>query len=556
MANHSINRRLTTLAVSSLVMAVAGSLFTFSVFSDGLRRRFGFSSADVNLISGVGNTALYLSFLVIGPVYDTFGGTVTMIMATAAYSLGYALMWAAYVGALSFGSSSVTAIACFYFLAGFGSTAAYMAVVGINISNFPAGQMGITTGILLLFYGLSGTIYAQIYTIWYSGQTDSTGGFLLFLAISVAAVNVVGVFTMATVPAAGVSDVESSRAVAGKQAASAAAARGPITERSALLMASEADDAASPDGDANNEAIMMTDTHGHASAGNHEPPSRSKRPDGQPKARLLDDNAGIASPIDILKSPYFWLYAMVCIWQQGLTYVSNVSTIVTAIGGPGQEMDAVAKVGALHVTILSVGQSIGRFSFGIISDMVVSKLHKDRSVLLIVAELALIVPHFLLAVLGESSLRASSGALLYFCSASIGLGWGAAGALFPPLTKDLFGTTFYGTACAFVMMGVPVGILASNLVFGFLYDAALKLQVPVNGSAATECYGSTCFNGAFVAALAMQVVPLGLSIVLFLIRSGKQRIQQGRIGQDTITRSRKNKVCYNSLRAWLNVVAV
>nr|KAJ3418806.1 hypothetical protein HK105_007813 [Polyrhizophydium stewartii] len=135
-------------------------MFTFSVFADSLRKRFGFSSSDINIISGSGNTALYLSFLAIGPIYDVLGATATMAIAAVSYSLGYALIWAAYQGVMP--GTSVGAVAVFYFIAGFGATAGYMAVIGINVINFPPKLTGLTTGVLLLFYGLSGTIYAQV----------------------------------------------------------------------------------------------------------------------------------------------------------------------------------------------------------------------------------------------------------------------------------------------------------------------------------------------------------------------------------------------------------
>ena len=111
-----------TLVVSCIVMAAAGSLFTFSVFSNGLRKRFGYSSSDVNLISAIGNTSLYVSFLIIGPLYDKLGVRFTMVMGTLMYGFGYLMMWLAYEGKLGFEISPLI-LAIFYFCAGYGSTA-------------------------------------------------------------------------------------------------------------------------------------------------------------------------------------------------------------------------------------------------------------------------------------------------------------------------------------------------------------------------------------------------------------------------------------------------
>eukprot|EP00842_Homolaphlyctis_polyrhiza_P000409 jgi/Hompol1/1369/HPOL_005108-RA len=432
-----------------MVMAAAGSLFTFSVFSDSLRSRFDFTSSDVNLISGVGNTALYLSFLAIGPIYDRCGSQVTMAVALASYTLGYALMWAAFQG--SIGGQNVVAISFYYFLAGFGSTAGYMATIGVNIVNFPPHLTGLTTGILLLFYGLSGTIYSQIYSGFYP---EDTGGFLLFLMLSVAIVNGIGCFTIYPASTPFYPSKPNSNVV-GESLPQPTERSRLITAESPLRREVELDEMRLP---------LVQDQH-----------SRTDSESRQSSNQQQSSDTSVA-PLDILKSKYFWLYAMVCIWQQGLTYMSNVSTILAAINPPDTSPDWLAKIGALHVTLLSIGQSIGRFFAGTLSDWMIARLGYDRSALLIVAQALLIIPHLIVALAASGTLTLLSGTLFYFCSACIGLAFGAAGALFPPITKDLFGTAFYGTACAFVMTGVPIGIIISNLVFGALYDSALASQ--------------------------------------------------------------------------------
>ena len=53
-------KRISTLVVSCLCMASAGSLFSFSVLSEQLKSQLSFSSVDINTVSGVGNAALYV----------------------------------------------------------------------------------------------------------------------------------------------------------------------------------------------------------------------------------------------------------------------------------------------------------------------------------------------------------------------------------------------------------------------------------------------------------------------------------------------------------------
>lgn len=66
-------KRWLTLLFSVLAMLTAGSLFTFSAFSKGISDRFGYTSANLNIISGVGLAGLYVPFLFLGPLYDFFG---------------------------------------------------------------------------------------------------------------------------------------------------------------------------------------------------------------------------------------------------------------------------------------------------------------------------------------------------------------------------------------------------------------------------------------------------------------------------------------------------
>ena len=168
------------------------------------------------------------------------------------------------------------------------------------------------------------------------------------------------------------------------------------------------------------------------------------------------------SPIEILKSPVFWAYAITTIFQQGLTYIVNVTSIITASDSYINPQEVAMKT-TLHVTLISIFQSLGRLAFGIACDFfassnsinptllpstrgktILSKViyalqTKDRTVLLLLAQIILLLPPLTLTI----GLDSNSDASLIFCSVCVGLGWGAGGALFPPLTRDFFGTKYY-----------------------------------------------------------------------------------------------------------------
>lgn len=419
-------KKWTTLIVSCLVMATAGSLFTFSVFSDGLRQKFKYTSSDVNLISGVGNTALYVSFLIVGPLYDKLGVTFTMAMSTFTYGLGYLMMWMAYAGRLG-PEVSPLMMSIFYFLAGYGSTAAYMATIGVNMVNFKAKYSGLVTAVLMLFYGMSGSIFSQIYSAFYAQVTDgqdNTGGFLMFLFISTTLVNFICTFCIFHVP---------------------------YSEERALLLGSiEGKALANPIPETLKSARTTGETDEIPLVNRQAPPKSYTEttglspPDIEATVSQNETEQGL-SPAQILMSGVFWLFTLTYILQQGLTYVTNVTSIIQALEGKQADPTRISKTGADHVTLISLAQSASRFLFGILADIIGVHLGYDRSFLLVVAELFLLLPMLTLAI-GTDKIDVGVN-LLWMCSVFVGFGWGAAGALFPPLTKDFFGNSLCFCAC-------------------------------------------------------------------------------------------------------------
>ncbi|KAJ3194539.1 hypothetical protein HK101_002491 [Irineochytrium annulatum] len=215
------------------------------------------------------------------------------------------------------------------------------------------------------------------------------------------------------------------------------------------------------------------------------------------------------TPLQILKSPAFWLYAMAFIWLQGLTYFNNIGTIVSSLAGPSANPTAVSSTTSLHVTLLSISNCLARLLFGAGSDVLVSRLHLDRSLLFLTGHLITAVP---LAILGFST-DAISDAALCFASITTGFGWGAVSAVFTPLTRDFFGLAHFGSACAFVMAAIPAGLFTSNVIFGSYFDSAT----------ASGCRGAGCFGWAFKVFFAIQMVPIVFSLVLFVGREWAKR---------------------------------
>lgn len=112
--------RLVSLLISCLVMAASGTTAAYSIFSEGLRVKFGLTFSDLNVISSMGNTAIYVTFIIVGPVFDSFGERWTMLLATVLLFGGYFLMYMTYEGFIAGGTVT---LAIYYFIVGFGSAA-------------------------------------------------------------------------------------------------------------------------------------------------------------------------------------------------------------------------------------------------------------------------------------------------------------------------------------------------------------------------------------------------------------------------------------------------
>jgi hypothetical protein len=297
-----------------------------------------------------------------------------------------------------------------------------MATIGVNIINFKPKYTGLVTAVLLLFYGISGSIYSQIYSAFYanvSNGEDNTGGYLLFLFITITVIDFVCIFLLFSIPYSKEKAILESverKAMSRSNERLRTVKSVEVDGQDSNIPLSEIrhNDPENPVSPKESQTLIAT-----AATESHEPPDRSM------------------TPAQILMSSIFWLFTFVYILQQGLTYITNVTAIVQAIEGPKADLEMVLKKGADHVTLIAAAQSVGRFFFALVSDIIGEKLGFDRSFLLVVSELVLLLPMMTLAI-GTDSIDVGIN-LLWMCSAFVGLGWGAAGALFPPLTKDFFG---------------------------------------------------------------------------------------------------------------------
>ena len=422
---------------------------------------------------------------------EEMGARFTNVLATVFLTLGYLLVYLAFQNLVAGGT---IALSVYFFMAGFGSSCNYMTAIGVNANNFPAKKQGLIIGVLLLFYGLSGTIYSQLFNIFFS-STNNVAEFMLMLAISVCVINVMGTLFIRNDNNEGiVFPLDPSP-----------------TETQQLVKHSKKDQPPVHD-----VLVYKTNLVEDEVVVNIAAEELGKRVSFYSPIISL-------SPRQILASPTFWIYLNITVFAQGITYLSNVTTVIIALEPITTSAAAIAQKSALHVTLISISQSAGRFIFGISSDLLLTKRPEvDRSVFLIVANLIITIPLIFLSLAGMVSITSD---LLIFCSICVGLGFGGVGSLFPILTQDFFGKKYYGTACSFLLSPVPIGILLSNWVFGYFYDAALKVQANGGGSTST-CYGTDCFVNSFITILGIQMFPMILSFLILPVRARCNKLQR------------------------------
>lgn len=562
-----------SLAIGIMVMALSGSLFSFASFSTDLKARFGFSSSNINLLSAIGDTSMYVGFLIVGPIYDHYGERWTMITASILTFLGYGGMYIAYAkawGGLGF-------LMVLYCLAGVASTAGYLAALAANMANFPASTSGTVSGILLAFFGLSATLFSQIKTHLFSGHdevadpnstlkgTKATQTFLLFLTIITTAIYLIGAVFMVKIKKPVVktldsgsssnttvndsSDIEKRAAAA---AAAAAATTPTATVGSTPIQALSRSTTFTPSmkngREGWNNSSTTLDKESVAPRTAHHLPGDTILESTAPALTAPNNNGGIITTTDASKTwfnPYltsidmkprallvestFWFFVIAQVSQQGFSYINNVDSIVHAILDPLDPSTATRAISltGLHVTLISIGNCLGRLASGILSDWVINRYRISRSIFFFISEILILIP---LIIMGFSTSIVSMP-LLIISSCLIGATYGATGALFASMTRDFFGDTYYGTNCGMVMVLNGFNPIIANQIYGVFYDRAVEKMGLTHESQPSEdhmtCLGSACYDSGFKIASLLQVVCVVAAGLLFWthMRKGRKLMQ-------------------------------
>lgn len=431
----------------------------------------------------------------------------------------------------------------------------YLAALAANMANFPATTSGTVSGILLAFFGLSATLFSQIKTHIFSGQgevpdptsslmgTKATQQFLLFLTIITTVIYLIAAVFMVRIkkPAVKSLDSGSSSVTTVNETNEKTTGTNPAqalsrstTYTPSMVNGREGWNHSSTTLD-KESGIERTGTRhlpgdtilSETSPASTEPVITSTAPGKtwvNPYLTSID-----MKPRAILRESTFWFFVIAQVSQQGFSYINNVDSIVHAILDPNDPSSVTRSVSltGLHVSLISIGNCLGRLASGVISDWVINHYRISRSVFFFGSEILILIP---LAIMGFTTGMVSMPALVV-SSCLIGATYGATGALFASMTRDFFGNKYYGTACGLVMVLNGFNPIIANQIYGIFYDRAAKKMPAAEAGADSDnhmtCLGHDCYNSSFRIATLLQVVCVVFAGLLFWahMRKGRKLMQ-------------------------------
>lgn len=198
-----------------------------------------------------------------------------------------------------------------------------------------------------------------------------------------------------------------------------------------------------------------------------------------------------ASPKQMLRSPTFWL-----IW---VLYFIGAGAGLMVIGSiAGMAKSSLGEQAFLAVAILAIGNAAGRISAGIASD------HYGRAQTLAVLFIFQAILMFTAVSVIDSD--SSSAIVLILLATFIGFNYGSNLALFPAITKDLWGITHFGMNYGILFTAWGIG--------GFVMSRTSEVIRVETGS----------FANSFIIAGILLIV--GAALSLFLIKHPKKQMRR------------------------------
>ncbi|OEL24192.1 hypothetical protein BAE44_0014789 [Dichanthelium oligosanthes] len=514
---------------SMVVMAASGSTYSFALYSKELRHTLGYNQQTLNTLSFFKDLGTNVG--VVSGLVQQVAPTWAVLLIGAGMNLaGYLMIYLALTARTA---APPVWLMCVYICVGanaltFSNTGALVSCV----KNFPESR-GIVIGLLKGFVGLSSAIYAQLYLAIYG---DDAKSLVLLIAWLPAAVYIFFVHTIRVLPYARRRDGEDTdhdqpffcflyisialasyllvMIIVQKQVQFSHAAYVVCSTALLIILFLPFGVVIRTEYNATNR--LQKSLQLPPAIAVEQPASTSEKAD-EPSPPLCGGSC-FGCITNMFKPPalgedYSIMQALVSVEMLVLFVISvfGIGGTLTAIDNMaqiGQSLGYPAKSINTFVSLISIWNYAGRVGAGYISEILLTRYHVPRPLVLTAMLLLSCVGHLLIAFGVPQS--------LYAASVIIGFCFGAQWPLLFAIISEVFGLKYYSTLFNFGSAASPLGAYVLNVrVAGRMYDAEAARQhggVAVAGD--KVCKGVACFKHAFLIITAVTFAGALVSLVL------------------------------------------
>ncbi len=504
-----VSLRYNSLLASVLVALAGGTQYLYSGYAPQIASRLGFSATQSSIAGlcctfGSGILGYFAGIITdshSSPKIPILIGGVTL---TAGYTLLYFLWILNLPIFLLFGISMI--------LIGFGSVCSYYCVLKVTSLNFPNNK-GTANSIPVAAYGLSGLIVSSISVTYFNNNTKD---FLLFLAISCAIINLIGIIYVNNVQQLNkINDLETtfgsltshiqgndvnydmpdsdlfqkkSSSMFSLHSLRRLSMNMGIIKKNSLIE--------------QKPLISSSTTDNYVATGQLFETTITELP---PTFNDIDNEEEYPRyGISLLMDSKFLTHFLIVAILAGITqmYIYSVGYIVKALViyefydstliTIGDLKTKIQYYQALQVSLISLSSFFARFLSGFISDFL-NKLKCQRLWLILFSALMGFLVHFQLSL--NSTTLTSNINNLAISSCLLGFHYGICFSVYPTVIFEKFGATHFTKNWGLSVGGPIITTFIFSKVFGFNYDKNSSFDNDLNEMVCKQ--GNKCYNNVF-----------------------------------------------------------